>query len=60
MGDFNINLLNCNINKNTSDYADILYSHAFYPTINSPTQITADSKTSADNIFYNNITNNIR
>ena len=29
MVDFNINLLNCNIDKNTSDYVDILYSHAF-------------------------------
>ena len=53
MGDFNINLLNCNIDKNTSDYVDILYSHAFFPRINSPTQITPISKTLIDNIFYN-------
>ena len=26
MGDFNINLLNCNIAKNTSHYANIVYS----------------------------------
>ena len=26
MGDFNINLLNCNIDKNTSNYANIVYS----------------------------------
>ena len=55
MGDFNINL-NCNIDKNTSNYVDILYSHAFFPTINSPTRITANSKTLIDNIFYNNTT----
>ena len=24
MGDFNMNFLNCNIDKNTSDYVDIL------------------------------------
>ena len=36
MGDFNINLPNCNINKNTSDYVDTLYSCAFFPTINPP------------------------
>ena len=30
MGDFNINLLNCNMDKNTSDYVDILYSHVFF------------------------------
>ena len=58
MGDFNINL-NCNIDKNTSDYEDMLYSHAFFPTINSPTQITPYSKTLTDNIFYNNVTKNI-
>ena len=28
MGDFKINLFNCNIDKNTSDYVDILYFHA--------------------------------
>ena len=37
MRDYNINLLNCNIDKNTSDYVDTLYSHAFFPRINSPT-----------------------
>ena len=30
MGDFNINLLNCNTDKNTCDYMDILYSHVFF------------------------------
>ena len=25
MEDFNINLLNCNVDKNTSDYVDILH-----------------------------------
>ena len=59
MGDFNINLLNCNIDKNTSDYVDILNSHAFFPTINFPTQITPKSKTLTDNIFYNNVTKNV-
>ena len=51
--------LNCNINKNTSDYMDILYSHTFFPTTNSPMQITLYSKTLTDNKFYNNATKNI-
>ena len=59
MGDFNINFLNCNTDKDTSDYIDTLYSHSFYPTINSPTRITPTSKTLIDNIFYNNASNNI-
>ena len=56
-------LFNCNIDKNLSDYVDILYSHVFYPTVNSSTQITTNSKTSTDIIFYNvakNISGNIR
>ena len=31
----------------------------FFPTINSPTQITANSKTLIDNIFYNNLAKTI-
>ena len=30
MGDFHINLLNCNIDEKTFDYVDTLYSHAFF------------------------------
>ena len=56
MGDFNINLLNCNRDKDNSDYIDTLYFHSFYPAINSPTRIMPTSKTL---IFYNNASNNI-
>ena len=38
---------------------DILYSHAFFPTINSPARITPNSKSLIDNIFYNDVTKNI-
>ena len=54
MGDFNINLLNCNTDKDSSDYVDTPYSHSFYSTINSLTRITPTTKTLIDNIFYNN------
>ena len=56
MGDFNINILNCNSDRNTSSFTDTLYSNSFYPTINIPTRITSTSKTLIDNILYNNIT----
>ena len=59
IGDFNLNLLNCNIDKNTSNYVDTLYSNAFFPTINSPTQITANSKALINHMFYNDVTKNI-
>ena len=58
MGDFNINL-NCNTDKDTSDYIDTRCSHLFYPIINFPTRITPILKTRIDNIFYNNASNNI-
>ena len=32
---------------------------SFYPTINTPTWVTATSKTLIDNIFYNTFTKNI-
>ena len=40
MGDFNINFPYYNTDKDTSDYIDILYSHTFYPIINSPARVT--------------------
>ena len=52
MGDFNINLINHNIDKSTSNLIDTMYSASFFPTINSPTCITTTSKTTIDNIFY--------
>ena len=36
-----------------------MYVSSFYPTINTPTQITATSKTLIDNIFYNTFIKNI-
>ena len=59
MGDFNINFLNCNTDRDTSDYIDALYSHFFDHTINFPTRITPFTKTLIDKIFCNNASNNI-
>lgn len=49
MGGFNINLLNYNMDKDTSDYM----------ILSSPTRITATTKTLMDNTFYNNASDNI-
>ena len=59
MGDFNINILNCNSNRDTLSFIDTIYSNSFYLTINIPTLITSTSKTLIDNILYNNITKSI-
>ena len=50
--DFNINLLNYDSDKDTTDFVDTMYASSFYPAINTPTRITATSKTLIDNIFY--------
>ena len=59
MGDFNINILNCDSDKDTTDFIDNMYASSLYPTINTSTGITAISKTLIDNIFYNNFTKKI-
>ena len=55
MGD----ILNCNSDNENSDFNDTMYASSFYPTINTPTRITAASKTLIGSIFYNTSTKNI-
>ena len=54
-GDFNINLLNYDQNKISTDFLDLMSSAAFLPSILEPTRITESSSTLIDNIFTNNI-----
>ena len=51
LGDFNIELLKCDSNKNVSDFLDIIYSTNLVPNITSPTRLTSRSQTLIDNIF---------
>ena len=37
MGDFDINLLHSDVDKQTSNSMDNIYSNSFFPTINLPT-----------------------
>ena len=57
--DFNTNLLTYDSDKDTTDFVDTMYASSFYPTINTPTRITATSKTLIDNIFYNDFTKKV-
>ena len=59
MGDFNVNILNCENDKDTSEFIDLMYASLFYPTINIPTRITSTSKTLIDNLFYNCFTKDV-
>ena len=45
LGDFNIDLLKCDSNKNVSDFLDIIYSTNFVTKITSPTRLTSGSQT---------------
>ena len=60
MGDFHINLLHSDLDKETSNFMDNIYSNSFFPMINLPTCITASPKTLIDNIFYIDICKKIK
>ena len=51
LGDFNIDLLKCNIDNNSQNFLDIIHSYNFLPSIIKPTRITEHSATIIDNIF---------
>ena len=52
LGDFNIDLLKCDLNKNVSDFLDIIYSTNLL-NITSLTKLTSHSQTLIDNTLYN-------
>ena len=55
MGDFNINLLNCDNHVASAEFIECLYSHSLFPLITKPSRITRDTTTLIDNIFFNDI-----
>ena len=52
LGDYNINLLNYESDKNTSKFLELMLSFSLIPRIMNPTRITPRSQTLIDNIFY--------
>ena len=44
MGDFNINILNCDSDKYITDFIDTMYASLLYPTTNTPTRIKIKNK----------------
>lgn len=59
MGDFNLDLLQYNHHVPTQEFVDSLFSHAFFPLISKPTRLTSYSATLIDNIFTNNLSQNV-
>ena len=53
MGDFNINLLNINVDNDVTEFFDIIASNLLIPFIIHPTRVTSNTKTIIDNIFSN-------
>ena len=53
LGDFNINLLNCNEHRPANDFLDSLASSSLLPSILKWTRLTGHSKTLIDDIFCN-------
>ena len=58
MGDFNLDL-EYNHHTPTQEFIDTLFSHAFIPLISNPTRLTSFSATLIDNIFTNNLSQNV-
>ena len=55
MGDFNIDLLKYDTEKDSADFLDSMYASFLLPYISTPSRVTPRSKTLIDNIFSNNI-----
>ena len=55
MGDFNINLLSYESNRETADFLNNMHSNSLIPYITLPTRITPRSKTLTDNIYFKEI-----
>ena len=59
-GDFNINLLLISSNRHFADYLDNVISTGFFPKITIPTRIQENSSTLIDQIWLNNLEENIK
>ena len=52
-GDFNLNLLDHDTNKNVQDFLHLIYQNNLIPTINKPTTVTMKTATAIDYILTN-------
>ena len=56
MGDFNINILNCNSDRDTSSFIYTIYSNSFYPTINIPIQLESQALLRQQLVIFSTLT----
>ena len=55
MGDFNVNMLQYDKNKDSQEFLDKIHSNFFLPYISSPSRVTPRSQTLINTIFLNKI-----
>ena len=60
MGDFNVDLIKSSSHRQSTEFLEGFYSESMYPLISLPTRITDTSATLIDNIFTNNVTDQIK
>ena len=60
MRDFNLNILNYQQHSLTGKFLDEMYSNMFFPVITHPTRITSHSATLIDNLFTNQLHDNMK
>ena len=58
-GDFNLDLLQYNHHTPTQEFIDTLFSFAFIPLISNPMRLTSSSANLTDNMFTNNLSQNV-
>ena len=54
LGDWNVNLLNCESHEQTDEFVNMFADFGFFPLITKPTRVSQVSATVIDNIFTNN------
>ena len=59
LGDYNISLLNSDCHGPTQEFADLMYSYSLFPCITKPTRVTSKTASLIDNIFFNDIVDNL-
>ena len=57
-GDFNINVLDFEQNKNVQNFVNLMFQFGLVPTINKPTRVTNKTISAIDHIITNSIYNN--
>ena len=55
-GDFNINVLDFETNKNVQDFLSLMFRYIMIPLTNKPTRVTRYSANAIDNIITNSVT----